>query len=98
MVLEARGLDVTPGMIEKLNRIGDLESSKILKIIYNDEINHVAIGAKWFQNLAESKTQNPESYFHKLVSEYYSGQLKPPFNVQARTLAGLKQGFYMPLT
>ena len=98
MVLEARGLDVTPGMIEKLNKIGDLESSKILKTIYNDEINHVAIGAKWFLNMAESQKKTPETYFHALIKEYYSGQLKPPFNVQARTLAGLKQGFYMPIT
>lgn len=98
MVLEARGLDVTPGMIEKLNKIGDLESSKILKTIYNDEINHVAIGAKWFLDMAESQKKTPETYFHALIKEYYSGQLKPPFNVQARTLAGLKQGFYMPIT
>ena len=98
MVLEARGLDVTPGMIKKLNKIGDLESSSILKTIYNDEIDHVAIGAKWFKVLAESKNKQPEQYFHKLVSEFYTGHLKPPFNVQARTLAGLKQGFYMPLT
>ena len=98
MVLEARGLDVTPGMIEKMNKIGDLESSKILKTIYNDEINHVAIGAKWFLNIAESQKKKPETFFHSLIREYYSGQLKPPFNVQARTLAGLKQDFYMPLT
>lgn len=98
MVLEARGLDVTPAMIEKLNKTGDLESANILKIIYNDEINHVAIGAKWFQFFAESHRKQPEVYFHELVKEYYSGQLKPPFNVQARTLAGIKQGFYMPLT
>ncbi len=97
MVLEARGLDVTPDMIEKLNKVGDLESADILKTIYNDEINHVAIGAKWFLKLAESKSRSAESYFQSLVKEYYKGQLKPPFNVQARTLAGLKQGFYMPL-
>ena len=98
MVLEARGLDVTPGMIEKLNKVGDLDSANILKTIYNDEINHVAIGAKWFQYLAESKSKSAECFFQNLVKEYYKGQLKPPFNVQARTLAGLKQGFYMPLT
>lgn len=98
MVLEARGLDVTPGMIEKLNKVGDLESANILRTIYNDEINHVAIGAKWFQKLAESKSNSAEAFFQSLVREFYKGRLKPPFNVQARTLAGLKQGFYMPLT
>jgi len=98
MVLEARGLDVTPGMIEKLTSVGDTDSADILKIIYNDEIGHVAIGARWFQKIAKNRSQDPESWFHHLVREYYKGQLKPPFNIQARTLAGLKEGFYMPLS
>jgi len=98
MVLEARGLDVTPGMIKKLTEIGDIQSADILKIIYNEEINHVAIGARWFQEIARNKSKDPESWFHHLVREFYKGQLKPPFNVQARTLAGLKKGYYMPLS
>ncbi len=98
MVLEARGLDVTPSMIEKLTRVGDLESVEILKIIYNDEIGHVAKGARWFQNLAQIRKKEPESFFHSLVTEHFKGRLKPPFNVQARTLAGLKEGYYMPLS
>ena len=98
MVLEARGLDVTPGMIEKLMSVGDTESADILKIIYNDEIGHVAIGARWFQTLAQIHRQDPESWFHQLVGSYFAGKLKPPFNVQARTLAGLKQGYYQPLS
>lgn len=98
MVLEARGLDVTPGMIEKLTKAGDSESADILKIIYNEEIGHVAIGARWFQRVAKTRQKDPESWFHHLVGNYFAGQLKPPFNVQARTLAGLKQGFYMPLS
>lgn len=98
MVLEARGLDVTPGMIEKLTEAGDLQSADILKVIYNEEIGHVAIGAHWFQKMAINKSKDPESWFHELVRDFYKGQLKPPFNVQARTLAGLKQGYYIPLS
>lgn len=98
MVLEARGLDVTPSMIEKLTDVGDTDSADILKTIYNEEIAHVAIGARWFQKLAQEKSKNPESWFHDLVRDYYKGRLKPPFNVQARTLAGLKKGYYMPLS
>ena len=98
MVLEARGLDVTPGMIEKLIRHGDIESADILKIIYNDEIGHVAIGARWFQKLARHKGHDAESWFHELVSGFFAGKLKPPFNVQARTLAGLSEGYYLPLS
>jgi len=98
MVLEARGLDVTPNMIKKLTEVGDTKSADILKIIYNEEIGHVAIGARWFQRMAQNKSKDPESWFHHLVRNYYRGQLKPPFNVQARTLAGLKKGYYMPLS
>jgi len=98
MVLEARGLDVTPAMIEKLNKVDDTDSANILKIIYNDEIGHVAIGARWFQNLARQKDRNAESWFHELVTAFFAGKLKPPFNVQARTLAGLTEGYYVPLS
>lgn len=98
MVLEARGLDVTPGMIKKLTSAGDTDSADILKIIYNEEIGHVAIGARWFQKMAETQDKDPESWFHALVRNYFKGQLKPPFNVRARTLAGLKEGYYKPLS
>lgn len=98
MVLEARGLDVTPGMIEKLIEHRDTKSAEILKVIYNDEIGHVAIGARWFQKIARNQSKDPESWFHDLVRNFYKGQLKPPFNVQARTLAGLKEGYYKPLS
>lgn len=49
LVLEARGLDITPPMIEKARQIGDEDTAKCLDIIYRDEKNHVAFGAKWFR-------------------------------------------------
>lgn len=97
MVLEARGLDVTPGMIKKLERVKDLDSVSVLKVIYEDEIGHVKIGAKWFQRIAHLQGETPRPYFHKLVRTHFAGQLKPPFNVQARTLAGLTEDYYAPL-
>jgi len=97
MVLEARGLDVTPGMIAKLEKVGDKESVAVLKVIYEDEIGHVKIGAKWFQKIAHLEGESPRPYFHKLVKTYFAGRLKPPFNVQARTLAGLTEDYYAPL-
>ncbi|MEI9986910.1 MAG: ferritin-like domain-containing protein [Aliidongia sp.] len=48
LVLEARGLDVTPVMIASLDKAGDTASADVLRIIYRDEIGHVAIGRKWF--------------------------------------------------
>ena len=94
MVLEARGLDVTPGMINKLNKVGDRESSAILTIIYEDEIGHVATGAKWFHRITKLMGETSQTFFKSLVEEYFKGQLKPPFNHAARTLAGVPETYY----
>ena len=97
LVLEARGLDVTPGMIKKLNQVGDDKSAAILQVIYEEEIAHVATGAKWFQYLARRHNEQPESWFHYLVRNHFKGRVKSPFNEKARTLAGLSRAFYEPL-
>ncbi len=97
LVLEARGLDVTPGMIKRLNSVGDTDSTAILKIIYAEEIGHVAIGARWFKYLAAQQPKTPESYFHTLVKTHFRGQVKSPFNDKARTMAGLTRSYYEPL-
>lgn len=94
LVLEARGLDVTPSMITKLERLGDTESAQILHVIYADEIGHVAIGSKWFHEVARMLEKHPEKYFKTLVKTYFKGHLKPPFNDQARILAGLPMSYY----
>jgi uncharacterized ferritin-like protein (DUF455 family) len=90
MVLEARGLDVTPSMIKKLTNVGDMDSVAVLNVIYEEEVGHVKIGAFWFQTVAELQNKS-------LVGTHFAGKLKPPFNVQARTLAGLTQDYYEPL-
>lgn len=97
LVLEARGLDVTPGMIKKLTQVGDTTSAEILNVIYSEEINHVRIGAKWFQYIAKSREESPKLLFQSLVKTYFKGQIKPPINVQARSLAGLSEEYYAPL-
>lgn len=97
MVLEARGLDVTPAMIKKLTAVGDMDSVAILQIIYDEEIGHVRIGAKWFQIVTQQLGKDPKQHFHHMVNTYFAGKLKPPFNVQARTLAGLTEDYYAPL-
>jgi len=97
LVLEARGLDVTPAMINRLTSVGDLDSANLLKIIYEEEIDHVAIGARWFKYLAAQQPKTPESYFHALVRAHFKGQVKSPFNDKARTLAGLSRSYYEPL-
>lgn len=97
MVLEARGLDVTPPMIERLERLGDHESAAALKVIYREEIAHVAAGERWFRYLCERDGHDARSRFHTLVRENFAGLLKPPFNHEARSAAGIESGFYEPL-
>ncbi|MBU2532615.1 MAG: ferritin-like domain-containing protein, partial [Alphaproteobacteria bacterium] len=98
LILEARGLDVTPSMIESLERGGDTESAAIIAIIYRDEKRHVAFGMKWFRHMCRRLDQPLESTFHRLVRDNFRGPLKPPFNEAARTEAGLTPGFYKPLS
>ncbi len=97
LVLEARGLDITPPMIEKAREIDDEDTAKCLDIIYRDEKNHVAFGAKWFRFLCDRQGIRPESAFHTYVRRHFRGPLKPPFNDRARSEAGLTPGFYKPL-
>lgn len=97
LVLEARGLDVTPAMIERLRRAGDEDSAAALGIIYRDEIGHVAVGCRWFKHVCGLRGDDPQATFQRLVRERYGGALKPPFNGAARDRAGLPPGFYEPL-
>ncbi len=97
LVLEARGLDVTPEMIRRLERAGDHDSAAILGCIYQDEIGHVAAGVRWFERLCRVRGLDPEAAFHDRVRRCFSGALKPPFNRAARDRAGLLAGFYEPL-
>ena len=96
MVLEARGLDVTPKMIENLLKFGDKPSADILTIIYNEEIAHVAAGVQWFKYLCSRENRDDNAYFKALLASHFKGSLKPPFNIEARNLAGLKRSFYEP--
>lgn len=97
LVLEARGLDVTPSMAKTLRTNGDEETAAILDVIYRDEKRHVAFGSKWFRFLCDRAGRSPEPAFHALVRAHFRGALKPPFNDRARSEAGLTPGFYKPL-
>ena len=98
MVLEARGLDVTPGMIEIFRKAGDAKAVEALETIYAEEVGHVAYGAKWFNYLCGRDALDPKPVFHDLVKKYFKGSLKPPFNEEKRAEAGLPPDFYWPLT
>ena len=94
MVLEARGLDVTPAMIERLRQAGDYTGVVLLERILDDEIRHVRIGAIYFLACAEAHGESPVSLWKSLVNRHFRGTLKPPFNDSARGAAGLSRDLY----
>ena len=97
MVLEARGLDVTPGMIKIFKQAKEDQAVAALETIYAEEVHHVAYGSKWFHFLCGRHDIDPTQKFHALVRQYFHGQLKPPFNEEKRAEAGIPPDFYWPL-
>jgi uncharacterized ferritin-like protein (DUF455 family) len=87
-VLEARGLDATPSIIEKLQQVGETEWVEILKIILHDEIGHVATGSYWFHTLCAQRGLQPETTFRHLLQQYFRGKLRGILNIEARLTAG----------
>ncbi len=87
-VLEARGLDVTPGMIVKLRALGDDATADILALILREEVGHVAAGSRWYRWHCERAGVEPRARFRALLREYASGVLHKPFNTEARLEAG----------
>ena len=94
MVLEARGLDVTPATITRFRSGGDEVSAQILSRIYKDEIRHVSAGTVWFRQKCDEMGFNVVETWQSLVKSRFRGSLKPPFNDSARHDAGLTQEFY----
>lgn len=90
-VLEARGLDVTPGIIDRLKRVDDQAAIDILSVIYQDEIAHVDTGSRWFFYHCKLRKLEPRATFIKLVETHLHGELRGPFNISARLQAGFDE-------
>jgi uncharacterized ferritin-like protein (DUF455 family) len=95
MVLEARGLDVTPATVAAFEAAGDARSAAVLMRIYRDEIRHVGAGTRWFAYGCESQGIGIVAHWKRLVRTHFRGALKPPFNDSARGQAGLSRDFYI---
>jgi uncharacterized ferritin-like protein (DUF455 family) len=89
-VLEARGLDVTPGMIERLRSVGDLQTVAVLEVILREEVAHVAAGTRWFQWCCQQRGLDPVSHFDTVMLTERP-VLKKPFNHEARLAAGFTE-------
>jgi uncharacterized ferritin-like protein (DUF455 family) len=94
MVLEARGLDVTPATRDRVLALGDEPGARILQRILDDEIRHVGVGTKHFVALCRQRGKLPQNHWKQLVERHFRGALKPPFNDSARLAAGLSREYY----
>lgn len=90
-VLEARGLDVTPGMIARLAAAGDGATAAILERILVEEVPHVAAGSRWFAWCCRREGRDPAATFRELLVQHLDGGLRGPFNVDARLAAGFSR-------
>jgi len=90
-MMEARGLDVTPGIMDKFRQIKDWATVEILQIILRDEIGHVQAGSRWFTYVCEQRGLEPEATYFKLLTDYTGGKMNCPLHIQARLEAGFSQ-------
>ncbi len=96
-VLEARGLDVTPGMIRRLEGVGASEDVACLRVILAEEVRHVAIGTFWFEHLCAQRGLPRVETFHRLLDQLMPGRKDAgPFNHAARSEAGFLREEYQP--
>ena len=89
--MEARGLDASPGVKNKLVSVGDHRAGDILDIILKEEIGHVAAGNRWYRHLCQQRGLDPLSTYAELILQYDAPKLRPPFNLAARRLAGFEE-------
>ena len=86
--MEARGLDVTPPIIEKFKQQKDDEIAAILQIIYEEEIHHVSIGNIWYRWACEAQKLDPHETYKNLLKTYDIELNYEKLNKEARYKAG----------
>ncbi|ORU93728.1 MAG: hypothetical protein A6F72_07575 [Cycloclasticus sp. symbiont of Poecilosclerida sp. N] len=89
--LEARGLDVTPGMLEKLKVQKDAATAAILEVILEDEVTHVEYGTKWLDFVCKGEGTYREKVFFENIEHFLKGQILGPFNHPLRRRAGFTE-------
>jgi uncharacterized ferritin-like protein (DUF455 family) len=89
--LEARGLDASPPIRNKLVSVGDTRGAQILDIILRDEIGHVAIGNHWYGVLCAQRGLDPVATYASLAETHGAPRLRGPFNLEARRAAGFSE-------
>lgn len=90
-VMEARGLDVTPGIMEKFRAVGDHDSVAVLEVILRDEIGHVEAGSRWFRHLCAERGLDPEQTYFDLLARHLGNRIACPLHRGARRAAGFSE-------
>jgi uncharacterized ferritin-like protein (DUF455 family) len=89
--LEARGLDASPQVRNKLVSAGDMKAADIVSIILNDEVGHVYIGNYWYNWLCTKRGLDPIQTFAELAIKHKAPRMLSPINVVARRAAGFSE-------
>jgi uncharacterized ferritin-like protein (DUF455 family) len=89
--LEARGLDASLPIRNKLANAGDTRSAEILDVILRDEIGHVAIGNRWYRYVCDARSLDAFETYEVLAKQYDAPTLRGPFNWEARRQAGFDE-------
>jgi uncharacterized ferritin-like protein (DUF455 family) len=89
--MEARGLDASPAVKNKLISAGDQAAGRIMDIILEEEIGHVAAGNRWYRYVCETRGLDPIQTYRQLIQQYDAPKLKSPYNLEARRLAGFDE-------
>jgi uncharacterized ferritin-like protein (DUF455 family) len=90
-MLEARGLDVTPGIMQRFAAIGDHKTVAALQVILDEEVGHVQFGSRWFNYLCEVRGLPPEATYFELLAPFVAGGIRCPLHRQARRQAGFSE-------
>lgn len=91
--LEARGLDVSAGVIPRLAAV-DAAAAAVIERIYRDEIGHVGIGSRWHGWWCRENGIEPERHFAEVVRARFPEQIPSPFALDrpGRMQAGFSEG------
>ena len=92
---EATGLDVNPQIVKKLRAaahfapVNDVLAA--LEIIYDEEIDHVRKGDRWFKYLCRERGMDESVYF-EIIERFNLRTDRPHINVEGRKAAGFSCG------
>ncbi len=89
---EATGLDVNPKIIKKLEAHKKnpliVELMNALDIIYEEEIEHVSKGDRWFKYLCQEEGSDFQERFLAIIKKYNLKSRAEQFNIKGRKEAG----------